>query len=787
MIFVLKQQGFYPFGDKTLFIMDMKKEDLPFFAYLRYVIKGDESLFFSWSRSLGGNLMGLVAYYIASPLSFVTAFFKLKDMPMAILTLMLLKFGLCGVTFSVFASYIWRKNKLPYDNNMIVVLLPISICYALMSYNISYSLELMWTDGVILLPIILMGIEKILEGKRAYCYILSLAMLFISNYYIGYMVGIFTALYLLYRLLCLATRNSFKNYVFALFKVVCGTILAIGLSAPLLLPAISDLFSGRWAAGKLKMPNSIFNFSVWQLFGRMLNGAYDSIKNGGTPSIYCGYLVTVLAIVFILAKGITLKEKIGAIGILLILALSFYIAILDIAWHGFQPPVWFPYRYSFCFSFFMCYMAVQGLCIMFKNNRVVYIIGIFLLAVACIDMGFNANTIFKGLHDEFSDWQNEFGYSTIDEWRNFLDSTQPLVEDIKKNDSSFYRINQGYEYSKSDGMMLGYNGLSHYSSTYNGDVNALVASLGFAQSHTWNTGYGSTPLTDCLFGVKYILDDSPVPSVYIKLREFVPGVASYQNVDALSIAYGASVNTLQPDLTSENPFENQNRYINAITEKDEEYFEEYEYVTDIVEKGWTYRFTVNSGNPVYLYMPKLDTYIKADVYVNDQWVGNYFTRESNCILYLGTFDEGEQVAVTIILPEFMVYNGESIIAQLNMDLLENTLKELSLHEMKINKYQSSYLSGTIHLENGQKIVTSIPFDKGWTVKVDGQKVDVEKFADTFIAFDASEGEHEISFSYVPPMSIIGGIIGGLTMLLLIGLWRNVFEKGNNHKGRIIEK
>ena len=75
LLLVLKHQGFYPFGGKTLFIMDMKDQYLEFFASLRNVISGDDSLFLSWSRSMGGNYLGLFAYYIASPLSFLTIFF----------------------------------------------------------------------------------------------------------------------------------------------------------------------------------------------------------------------------------------------------------------------------------------------------------------------------------------------------------------------------------------------------------------------------------------------------------------------------------------------------------------------------------------------------------------------------------------------------------------------------------------------------------------------------------------------------------------------------------------
>lgn len=58
MAWILYQRGFSPFGDKTLFVMDMKDQYLEFFAYLRHVTGGDNSVFYCWSRSLGRQFSG---------------------------------------------------------------------------------------------------------------------------------------------------------------------------------------------------------------------------------------------------------------------------------------------------------------------------------------------------------------------------------------------------------------------------------------------------------------------------------------------------------------------------------------------------------------------------------------------------------------------------------------------------------------------------------------------------------------------------------------------------------
>lgn len=162
MLLVLKSRGFYPFGDKTMFIMDMRDQYLEFFASLRNIIHGDDSIFFSWSRSMGGNYLGLFAYYVASPLSFITIFFPLKKLTLAIVLLTVLKIGLAGLSFSVFGNYVWKRENKSDQKTWIV--LPFAVSYALISYSMVYSMCLMWLDGVILLPAILVGVEKLLDG-----------------------------------------------------------------------------------------------------------------------------------------------------------------------------------------------------------------------------------------------------------------------------------------------------------------------------------------------------------------------------------------------------------------------------------------------------------------------------------------------------------------------------------------------------------------------------------------------------------------------------------------------
>lgn len=764
-LIILYRCGFYPFGEKSMLIMDMQGQYVHFFASLRDALFGDNSLFFSWSRSMGGNYWGLLAYYVASPLSLITLFFPVKYMPVAMEVLTLLKLGLCGVSFFVFAKYLSRRctGFLAENGRIYPFLLVLSVCYVFMSYNMVYSLSIMWLDGVILLPLILMGVEKILDGDRGLFYLITLAMLLISNYYTGYMVGLYTGMYFLFRILTSITKENWKPHLLKVLRFSILSALSIGISAPIVLGALKDLTQGKLSSGSqytfdLSQKNFVFN----TLLGKFKNGTYDSITNTGMPSIYCGYLALLLALAFLLLGKIKLREKIGMLLIIAILAASFYYTSLDTAWHGFQVPNWFPYRYAFLFSFSLLYMSCRTLTALpdWKKLplKISTVCALLLLVVVPVEMGVNATHMLNGL-------DGEFHYALMSDFNRFIDRTKPLTDEIKEKDKDFYRVNGDYDFSKNDAMLLGYNGMTHYSSTYNAAINSLTPRLGLAQSWFWNSGHCSNIMLDSLFAVKYILSERAVPADYVKQQDTPAGTASYENPLALSIAYGCAPTTLSPDVSSGSPFVNQNNYFNAIAGTDVSYLTGCEYALAQDNNEWTYDFVAPSDNPMYLYMTAEGAYY-ADVYVNNTYMGNYFTDITSGPFFLGNFSQGEAVNVRVISYS-TVSPSYSEIAELHMELLKPALQGLQENGMQIKNHKHGKLSGTITLQEGQMIMTSIPYDDGWTISIDGKKVTGQKFADTFLAIECPAGKHTIRMHYTSPGVVKGFVICIVSVLLAI--------------------
>lgn len=764
---VLWLGGFYPFGEKSMLVMDMRDQYVAFFASLRDALFGDNSLFFSWSRSMGGNYWGILTYYIASPLSFLTLFFSVENMPIAIEILTILKIGLCGLSFFIFGSYLAKKGDgLLSGDNIRPFVLILSLCYALMSYNMVYSLSLMWLDGVILLPLILLGIEKLMDGKKGLLYLIMLSMLLVSNYYTGYMVGLYTGMYMLFRVFTSMTKTTWKDSLLKLLRFTVLSLLSIGMAAPVIFGSWKDLTQGKLATGGegYSVDFSQTNFEQpgdW--FDKLINGNYDSITNSGLPSVYCGYIVLALSFAFLVMRFVRLRERIGMFVIAGILCLSFYYTSLDTAWHGFQVPNWFPYRYAFLFGFTLIYMSLRAL-IAFPvmrrkiSKRGPAICAALLIAVVSVEMGANALAMLEGL-------DGEFGYVKMADYEAFMDKTKPLVDDIRDNDDSFCRINQGYEFSKNDAMLLGYHGMTHYSSTFNANVNSLTPRLGISQGYFWNSGYGSNALLDSLFAVKYILADKTVPQSYQKRMDSQNGASSYENPLALSAVFASAASTMSPGLDDVSPFANQNCFLQALAGTGDTYFTSVSYRLSQNENVFHYDFTADSDNPVYLYM-RAEGISYANVFVNQAYVGSYFTNETNGTLFLGNFSKGESVNVRVEASGDAVtapYYSE--ISELHMEVVTPVLEALGKGGMQMDSCRGGSLLGKISVAEGQTVMTSIPYDEGWSVWVDGERAEAQPFAGTFMAVNVPAGEHEIRFSYMSP-GVSAGIWTGVIALLI---------------------
>jgi len=595
-------RGEHPFGDNCVLVLDLNGQYVWFFEALRNFVRGDADLLYSFARQLGGEFLGIYAYYLASPLSFFVSLFPKDKMLEALLALFALKGGLCGLTFGI---YMHKTAKKP--NKMAIIIF--SLSYALCAYGIIQQHNTMWIDAVMWLPLITLGIESIIKYGKFKLYVISLAIAVFSNYYIGYMICIYCAIY--FFVYYFANAEKFRNnplqermhFLRSLGRIVGYSLLAIGISAVIILGAYYSLNFGKTTF------SDPFASSSWESFGlkfdlidflyKLLPGSYDTVRPEGLPFVYCGMLTLLLIPSYFLSKKYSTREKIFSFVLLLALFASFSFNILDLAWHGFQKPNWLNYRYSFMFSFYLCVLACRAMsdfenlslrvtlgtgglialfcvilqahqstnkyidpddvgCIYFslimifvyltalsavKKRNQAQVASFALVCIVILELFINGLLGINGL-------VMDVGASTYSRYNNFLKKMRPVVENVQEQDDSFYRMEKTFYRSNNDNMALMMRGLSGSTSTLNKETIRFLNSMGYASKAHWTKYLGNTPVTDSLLGIKYLISDQTLYGTYYETfaTDKTSGYITYRNPYALSLGYGVSDDLLDFEL-----------------------------------------------------------------------------------------------------------------------------------------------------------------------------------------------------------------------------------------------
>lgn len=585
MYIVYFLHGVFPFGGESVLVLDLNAQYVYFFGALRRILHGDASLFYSFSRALGGEFLGIFAYYLSSPLSWIVALFPENMMLDALLVLFTTKCGLCGLTL---AYYLDRHNIGTMQSRVLFGTL-----YALCGYGVTYQHNTMWIDCMYLLPLIALGIEQLISKRKYLLFTLSLAIAIFSNFYIGFMMCIFCFLYYFYAYFCIAKNDcgESKHFGKSLFRMGAFSAIAIGLAACIILPTYYAL-----SFGKTEFSNPVYKlesrFDFLDLVSRLFLNAYDTVRPEGLPIIYCGMLTIILLPLFFLAKKVSLAEKVGTGVLIGFFAFSFSIDMIDEFWHGMQEPNWLNYRYSFMLVFILIiaaakafaeirrftpsqlcgttagwlltvlicqkvctfyedtivinrnllcfYLSIIFLCAyaailaLFRNRTYRHAAGSVLLVVICAELLLSGIVTIVFLDDDVV-------YSTRDSYLKNKHKFEDSADWILENDEGFYRFDKTLHPLINTPMTLGIRGFTNSTSTLNKDTINFLRYMGISSKSHWSKYYGGTPPFDSFLATKYIIADPEytVPDGYIPRFE---GNATtvYENPNALSVAYAVN-------------------------------------------------------------------------------------------------------------------------------------------------------------------------------------------------------------------------------------------------------
>ena len=803
LILVYNGLGLYPYENLTVLTSDLNNQYVSYFAYLVDSIKNGDNIFYTFSKTIGGDMYGLTGYYLLSPVNIILMFGGKEGLPFTLLLVTLVKVGLAGLFMYIYFS---EKRGYIYKNMMF------AIAYALNGYMVAFIFNLMWLDAVYLLPLVILFAERIYKKKSSVPYILTLALTIISCYYTGYMVCIFTGIYAIYYLIIKREKFGAKFKQFIRFGL--SSLLAVGISMVVLIPSLSAL-SGSKNMGDEFVINGETNFSALDflvcLFTGQSKGA-DGYEN--LPNFYFGIVMLVFVIAYFFNKNIKRREKIATFGVFAILFASMYFVAADMIWHGFAKPNMFFFRYSFVFSFMSivvaekCYHRIHGLTDRWRQAAIfaiaiglVLLNGIYVGEIACIkymvlDVVVIAITVWVIMHYytidkdlipvlnvmlivstvagtvintrvELSDMY--FADRSIS---GYVEELEPVVDYVEAKMDGEYRMEKTFYYSTNDPMLLSYNGLSHFSSTEKEYVKSFMSMMGYRAYYEYWTHYGngSTYAADSLLGVKYILTREPVHNRYTLIAQ-TEKVNVYENELALPLVFTADVSAITSDIDTEdmNTFEYQNAVYSALVGKDVEIFTEFEYksMEEVEETGEVhYLIEARNDDNLYMYFPNAES-AAAEVFINGVTQGNYFDSYGNGLIVIGQYEAGNVIDICIKYSGEISTLPEPIVYMEDVDVLSECIGELRVNGVVVNKESSSHLKCGITVPEDKIIVTSIPYDENWTVYVDGKKVEGSEAFDMMLAVEVSEGYHTIEFKYMPKYFVESAGISIFSVIILL--------------------
>lgn len=351
MVTVFTINMIVPFGDRNVLTSDLAAQYGPYLIGYKKMLTGGESLFYSQSLGMGSNTLGVFGYYLSSPLNLITLLFPNHMLQVVVTFLIFIKLSLAG------AFMTWLLDRKFKTEDKITILF--GMMYPLCAFAIIYMFNIMWLDGFAILPLLILLIERFIDNRRIWPVLtIVLFILFVSGYYMAYMVGIFSFIYILS---VMGYQGKFKKETekeglktVGLF--IFSAITAALMSACILLPAGLNTLGNPDYTVNASMMKMDPEFKLASLVDQLVEKKVGNLSKN-LPYIFCGLAALFLCILFFFNPKIKRKLKI-AIGVAFGTGIfCFHFPFLNMAWHLFDDPNWFNYRYSYVFSFVMILVA----------------------------------------------------------------------------------------------------------------------------------------------------------------------------------------------------------------------------------------------------------------------------------------------------------------------------------------------------------------------------------------------------------------------------------------------
>ena len=804
MIVLLITKKVFPFGDKCILRTDFYHQYLPFYSELSDKLKHFGSLFYTYDVGLGTNFITVFAYYLSCPLNLLLILVPAKYVLEFMTVMIVIKIALCGLTMSYYLV-----NKYKFDSFIVV---PFAILYAFSGYIGAYYWNIMWLDNILLFPLLILGFENAYNGKKPYLYITMLALSILCNYYIGAITCLFFVVYFVFY--SILREVKLKKFFINLLHIGIYSIIGVLISGVLLLPVI---FAFKTTASSGSTFPSQFReyFTIIEMIGRHL--PLTKVENGIKywPNIYSGTICLPLLILYFISKKYKNKEKICYAILLLLFLASFAINKIDYISHFFKFPNSLPCRHSFIYNLLLLSICIKPM-LKFKSISdkdvifsfafiftilivahksletekvpyysiyfaIIYLFVYLIIFLKALSKKTNRNLIvllaIVAVSLEGAINMNETSVYTItrNDYTKNTDNIRLVVENLKTKTNDFYRIERAELKTKDDGAFLNFKTNSIFSSSAYKSGSDFYKQFGMEASTNAYSITGSTPFMDAFFDVKYkIFEKKPTNTSKLNIREIdnIDNVYLYQNIDTLPLSFMLENDFLEKfDQTSGNPATVQNNISRGL---------KLPVMLDKMNvniKGKEAKFKATESGDYYAFVR--DKGIKEVTVSYNTTSTKFKNLNRGFFMELGFIEENTELDFrndtndSELLIEVFKFNFD------NMKKVLNNIRGNS--EFKLVNYNDTHIEYSIDANKDGTCLITLPYDDGFTIKVDGKVIEKEKVMNFLLGFKLNKGSHTVIVDYIPVGFKEGLALSILGILLLIGLV--IVNKKYNNKNK----
>ena len=837
MLIILYIGDYVPFGTNTMASMDADIQYLDFFAYFKDVLSGRNNISYTFSKTLGGTSVAVFSYYLSSPFSLLVAFFAKNQLEFFFNFTIVLKLMMCSLTFCVFLTKRFKVSVADCWKRAAAVIL--SVSYALCQYTIAQSSNINWLDGVYLLPVLLLFVYEIVNGRTSgWKLAVAVGVSILFNWYTAGINCLFMVIWFIveYTLLPSDKRKKmhFETFFCRFIKFGISAFFGVMISAVLFLPTITALKNGnRGSIDWSLITNPSFNGTLLSFIPKYVYGG-TSEPYPSSLAVFAGCMAAVGFISVFLSKASSRKTKVT-------LGVAVYWNPLFVAFSLFKSATSYWFRYSYLNVFILLFIAsyyflavveqdylqplksaaiFAVLLVTFdyltgtNNWNNVYataamslLIGILLsslfyhqmigttrqykwailticgvLCVVCmLDLAVNTDLLLKS-----------YRASDADSNDAYFEQEEKLISTIREEDRTPYRISQTKTRNQNragDNLTANYNeslafnywSISGYTSSPDDRQRKFLEHVGYPiNGENMNITNTSILAADALLGVKYVLSDYPING--LSKRENL-GTANgkdvYENPYVLPMAFIIHGNPEFNNLNTENPFLFQNDVYSRFLGRKVDLYRPVPY--EIIQNGngeavpLIFRIRIPEGNYAVYGNLPWNSDIAAKLSINGSFQSMYAQWGSPSVFYIPYSNATADIALSTAQAYDLNYDKVQFYA-LDLSLLAEVTKELKSSVPEHTNIQNGAAEITINqAHEGDVLFLSIPKDCGWEIINNGQEISSDTLDGCLDLIKLNEGSNNIVMKYHVPRIKRGAVVTACGLFLTILLM--LYETG----------